>query len=92
MFVHQVLFQIKAKDVPLYVQDCKIWKREASKHPGYLGCHTLKRTNQKGQYAASYLWKSEVDCGRFMKKHHDRLVRLSRCPVKVLGYYDFKTV
>ena len=92
MFIHKVLFKIKKKDVPAYLRDCRLWKREAAKHPGYLDCRTLARTNESGQYASFYVWKTEAFHKRFMKKHHDRLVALSKCPVKVLGYYNFKTI
>ena len=92
MFIHKVLFKIKKKYVSVYIKDCKVWKKEAKKHPGFLGCHTLSRTNQKDQYAALYLWKTENDHSRFMKKQHDRLVSVSRCPVEVIGYYNFKTI
>ena len=91
MFIHQVLFKIKRKDVPVYVKDCKLWAKEAAKHPGFLGYHTLLRTNEKDQYASCYRWKKESFHSRFMKKHHDRLVSLSKCSVKVLGHYDFRT-
>ena len=92
MFIHKVLFKIKKKDVPVYLRDCKLWGKEARKHSGFLGCHALLRVGEKDQYAALYLWKAEIQHSRFMKKHHDRLVSLSRCPVKVLGYYNFKTI
>ena len=92
MFTHMVLFKIKKSDVPVYLRDCRIWESEASKHPGFLGYDTLTRTNEKDQYASCYHWKSQANHERFMKRHHDRLVGLSRCPVQVLGYYNFKTV
>ena len=89
MFIHMVLFEIKKSKVSVYRADCRIWKAEAERHPGFIACHTLFRTNQKGHYASMYVWKTEKDHTRFMKKHHDRLVSLSGCPVKVLGYYNF---
>ena len=92
MFIHKVLFKIKKKDVSVYVRDCKMWAKEAAKHPGFLGCHTLLRTNEKDQYASLYLWKAENHHNRFMGKHHDRLVSLSKCPVSVVGYFNFKTI
>ena len=92
MFIHKVLFEIKKKDVPAYLRDCKIWGKEARKHAGLIGFYALVRTNQKNQYASLVLWKAESHNSRFMKKHHDRLVSLSRCPVKVLGYYNFKVI
>lgn len=92
MFIHCVLFRIRKKNVPVYKRDCRLWGREAAAHAGFLGYHTLARTNERHQYASFYMWKSESHHRRFMKKHHDRLVSLSRCPVQVLGYYNFKTV
>ena len=89
MFIHMVLFKIRRKDVPVYAADCKLWAKEASRHRGFVGSRTLLRTNEPNQYASFYEWKSEKDHHRFMKKHHDRLVSLSHCPVKVLGYYNF---
>ena len=92
MFTHWVLFGIRKKDVPVYKVDCRIWAREARRHAGFLGCHTLMRTDHRGQYASCYLWKSERHHRHFMDKHHDRLVSLSKCPVKVIGYFNFKTL
>ncbi len=89
MFIHLVLFRIRKKNVPIYRKDCKIWEKEARRHPGFLGLHSLVRTNQKGQYATCFFWKAEKSNRQFMKKHHDRLVSLSHCPVEVLGYYNF---
>lgn len=92
MFVHMVLFKIRKSDVPTYRADCRMWSRQARCHRGYLDSRTLRRTNEKGQYASFYVWKTKKDHSRFMKRHHDRLVSLSKCPVKVLGYYDFETL
>lgn len=86
-----VLFRICGRDLSVYKRDVRIWKREASRHPGYLDCRPLFRTNEKNQCATWFVWRSESFHKRFMKKHHDRLVSLSKCPVKVLGYYNFKT-
>lgn len=91
MFVHTVLFKIQKKNVPTYVRDCRMWAREAKKAKGFLGYQTLFRTNERDHYASCYVWKTEKDHHRFMNKHHDRLVGLSKCPVKVLGYYNFRT-
>ena len=91
MFTHMVLFKINKKNVPVYIKDCRLWASEARKHPGFIGYTTLFRTNEKDQYASCYTWKSESFHTRFMKKHHDRLVALSHCPVEVLGYYNFRT-
>ena len=68
-----------------------MWAGEAAGHKGFLGYKTLYRTNEKGQYASFYMWKSEKDHRLFMKKWHDRLVSLSQCPVEVVGYYNFST-
>lgn len=91
MFIHMVLFKIQKKNVPTYVKDCRLWEKEAARQPGFLGYHTLFRTNTKGHYASMYLWKTQGQHRRFMKKHHDRLVLLSQCPVEVVGYYNFRT-
>ncbi len=91
MFIHLVLFKIKAENVSVYTKDCKLWEREAKHQKGFLGYKTLFRTNARGHYASFYMWKVEKDHTRFMNKHHDRLVFLSRCPVEVLGYYNFST-
>lgn len=69
-----------------------MWAKEAAKHAGFLGYHTLLRTNEKDQYASFYQWKREVFHTRFMKKHHDRLVSLSKCPVTVVGYFNYQTL
>ena len=92
VFIHLVLFGIRKKDVAQYKADCKIWEKEARRHTGFLGYQTLLRTHQPSQYASFYQWKNEKYHKRFMQKHHDRLVSLSRCPVDVIGYYNFKTL
>ncbi len=86
-----MLFKIRKKNVPVYKTDCRLWAKEAARHKGFLGYKTLARMNEKDQYASFYMWKRREDHERFMKKHHDRLVSLSRCPVEVFGYYNFKT-
>ena len=86
-----VLFRIQKRNLPVYTADCKIWHKEAKRHAGFLDYRTLFRVNEKDQYASFYVWKNKSAHDRFMKKHHDRLVALSRCPVKVLGYYNFTT-
>ena len=91
MFIHMVLFKIKRKNVPVYVKDCRLWEKEAKRQRGFLDYRTLFRTNEKDHYASFYVWKTERDHHRFMKKHHDRLVSLSKCPVEVMGYYNFVT-
>ena len=89
MFIHMVLFRIKKKNISVYLRDCRLWAREAKKHSGFVGYKTLFRTNEKDQYASFYMWKNEAAHRLFMKKHHDRLVTLSHCPVEVVGYYNF---
>ena len=91
MFIHMVLFKIQKRRVPVYLKDCLLWAKEAKRHPGFLDYRTLFRVNEKGQYASFYVWKNKANHDRFMKKHHDRLVSLSKCPVKVVGYYNFNT-
>jgi hypothetical protein len=86
-----VLFRIRKRDVPVYEKDCRMWAREAARHPGFVEYKTLYRVNEKDQYASFYGWKARRFHDRFMKKHHDRLVALSKCPVTVLGYYNFET-
>jgi heme-degrading monooxygenase HmoA len=92
MFTHQVLFRIQKKNVPTYIADCAMWGREAKKHPGFIAYGTLQRTNEKDQYASFYTWKSEKYHAAFMKKQHDLLVSKSKCPVEVIGYFNYKTV
>ena len=101
MFIHMVLFKIQKRRVPVYLKDCLLWAKEAKRHPWFLDYRTLFRVNpaparkggvnEKGQYASFYVWKNKANHDRFMKKHHDRLVSLSKCPVKVVGYYNFNT-
>ncbi len=91
MFIHLVLFKIKRKNVPAYVADCKLWEKEAARQTGFIGYHTFFRTNERGHYASFYIWKDEKYHKRFMSRHHDRLVGLSKCPVEVVGYYNFKS-
>lgn len=92
MYIHKVLFKIAAKHVPTYKRDCRLWHREASKHPGFMGYRTLVRVGRKGEYASLYIWKSRQHHVRFMKKHHDRLVSLSQCPVRVVDYFDYSSI
>lgn len=92
MFIHKVVFRIAAKHVPAYRRDCRLWLREASKHPGFVRGVTLERVDRKGQYASLYIWKSRADHDRFMKKHHDRLVALSKCPVRVVDYFNYASI
>jgi heme-degrading monooxygenase HmoA len=66
-----------------------LWAEAAAKAAGFVDYNTLRRVDHKDQYASSYAWRSRRDHERFMKKHHDRLVSLSKCPVEVIGYFNF---
>ncbi len=90
MFIHMVLFRIRPRHVRQYRIDCRMWGKEAARHRGFIGWHTLTRVDHKGQYASFYMWRRRADHARFMRRHHDRLVGLSKCPVEVLGYYNLR--
>lgn len=92
MFTHAVLFEIKPKFVKAYIDDCKMWSGEARKAAGFIRYRTLKRVNQKNQYASVYYWEDKRSHFKFMKKNHDDLVKKSKAKVKVLGYYNFSTI
>jgi heme-degrading monooxygenase HmoA len=92
MFIHVVVFKILKKDVRQYMTDCRLWEREARKYPGFEACYTLKRDGEDDQYASYYAWRTRRDHDRFMKKNHDRLVSLSKCPVEVVGYFNFSPI
>lgn len=92
MFIHKVLFKIAAKHVPIYKRDCLLWQREAAKHAGFVGYKTLVRMDRKGEYASLYFWKNRAAHERFMKKQHDRLVSLSKCPVQVVDYFNYRSI
>lgn len=92
MFIHAVLFEISPKEVPAYRKDCRIWAGYAKKAKGFIGYFTMQRMNFRGQYASIYEWRSKRDHERFMKKNHDWLVSKSKAKVKVIGYYNLKSI
>jgi len=92
MFIHVVLFEIKLKEVSDYRKDSKMWARYAKKYGGFISYHTMKRVDSRNQYASVYVWKTKQDHDRFMKKFHDWLVSKSKAQVKVLGYYNLKSI
>jgi hypothetical protein len=92
MFIHAVLFEIDSREVPLYRKDSIMWANYAKKDKGFLGYVTVKRLNAQNQYASVYKWKAKADHDRFMKKLHDWLVSKSKAKVKVLGYYNVKSI
>jgi hypothetical protein len=92
MFIHTVLFEINAREVADYRKDSKMWARYAKKARGFVAYFTMKRFGYKNQYASVYEWQSKSDHDRFMKKFHDWLVSRSKARVKVLGYYNLKTI
>jgi hypothetical protein len=92
MFAHTVLFEVKPKEVKKYRRDSLMWARYALKAKGFVNYRTVKRVDHKNQYASVYQWKSRQDHSRFMAKMHDWLVSKSKAKVKVLGYYNLKTV
>lgn len=92
MFIHSVLFEIKPKEAAQYRRDSKMWAGYAKKTRGFVAYHTMKRFDSVNQYASVYEWKSKADHGRFMGKYHDWLVAKSKAKVKVLGYYNLKSI
>jgi heme-degrading monooxygenase HmoA len=92
MFIHAVLFEIEPKEVTKYRRDSLMWARYAKKAKGFVAYRTLKRFDDKNQYASVYEWRSEADHSRFMQKFHDRLVTKSSARVKVLGYYNLEAI
>jgi len=92
MFIHTVLFQINPKEVAKYRKDSLIWARHAKKSPGFLAYRTMKRYGYKDQYASVYKWEKKTHHDNFMRKYHNWLVSKSSAKVKVLGYYNFKTI
>ena len=90
MFIHGVLFVVNPKEVVKYRKDSLMWARHAQKSSGFLDYRTLKRYGHKDQYVSVYQWVKKIDHDRFMRKHHDWLVRKSKAKVKVLDYYNFK--
>ncbi len=92
MFIHSVLFEIEPKEVKDYRKDSLMWAGYAKKAEGFIEYRTVKRVDHKNQYASVYKWKSKKDHDRFMKKFHDWLVAKSKAKVKVLGYYNLKSI
>ena len=92
MFIHSVLFEVEPKEVAKYRKDSLMWARFARKAKGFVAYHTMKRFDYKNQYASVYEWKTKQDHDRFMGKFHDWLVAKSKACVKVLGYYNLKSI
>lgn len=92
MFIHTVLFEVAPGEVRDYRQDSKLWASYAIRAKGFIAYFTMKRSGFKNQYASVYEWRSEKDHDRFMDKFHERLVSQSQAKVKVLGYYQLKTI
>lgn len=92
MFIHTVLFEIKPKEVLQYRKDSKMWASHAKKARGFVAYFTMRRFGYKNQYASVYEWKSKAGHDRFMNKFHEYLVGKSKARVKVLGYYNLKTI
>ncbi|OGX31914.1 MAG: hypothetical protein A3D27_02245 [Omnitrophica WOR_2 bacterium RIFCSPHIGHO2_02_FULL_46_37] len=92
MFIHAVLFEISPKEVNVYRKDCRMWAGYAGKAKGFLGYFTMQRADFKNQYFSVYEWETRQGHQRFMKRYHDWLVSKSRAKVKVLGYYNLKSI
>jgi heme-degrading monooxygenase HmoA len=69
-----------------------MWARHARKASGFISYHTMQRDDHPNHYASVYEWKTRRDHDRFMGKYHDWLVSQSRARVKVLGYYNLKSI
>jgi len=91
-FIHMVLFEIKPREVPFYLKDCKMWAGYAKKARGFVRYLTVRRVPFKNQFASVYVWRRKHAHDNFMHKLHDFLVRKSVAKVKVLGYYNLKTI
>ena len=92
MFIHSVLFEIAPKEQAKYRRDCRMWAGYARKAKGFIRYLTVQRLDHKNQFASVYEWKAKNSHDGFMKKHHDWLVGKSKAKVKVLGYYNLKTI
>ncbi|MBU1125154.1 MAG: hypothetical protein KKC84_03935 [Candidatus Omnitrophica bacterium] len=92
MFVHAVHFQVLPKEVAKYRKDSLMWAAHAEKASGFVSYSTFKRQGFKNHYISCYIWKAMKEHDRFMKKHHDWLVAQSKAKVKVLGYYNLKSL
>ena len=92
MFTHLVLFEIALRELADYHKDCRMWASYARKAGGFIRYLTVKRVDHKNQYASVNEWKTKQAHDRFMNKFHDWLVSKSKAKVKVLGYYNLKSV
>ena len=92
MFIHSVLFEIEPKEVSKYRRDSKMWAGFARKSKGFIAYNTMKRFGYENQYASVYEWGSKQDHDRFMDKFHDWLVSKSSARVKVLWYFNLKSI
>jgi len=92
MFIHSVLFEIKPREVAIYRKDSLMWAGFARKAKGFKAYNTMKRLGFENQYASVYEWNTKTDHDRFMSKFHDFLVSKSKARVKVLGYFNLKSV
>jgi heme-degrading monooxygenase HmoA len=92
MFIHAVLFEIAPLEQAKYHRDNRLWAAYAKRRKGFLHYQTLKRLDQKNQYASVYAWKSKKDHDQFMDKFHDWLVTRSKAKVRVRDYYNFRVV
>ena len=69
-----------------------MWAGYARKAKGFLAYFTMKRADFKNQLLSVYEWKSRQEHERFMRQYHDWLVSKSKAKVKVLGYYNLKSI
>lgn len=92
MFIHAVLFEIKPKEVAKYRCDSLIWASFTKKAKGFISYNTMKRYGYPGQYISVYQWQGKINHDRFMRKYHDWLVGKSKAKVKVLGYFNLKSI
>jgi hypothetical protein len=92
MFIHVVLFVVKPGELAKYRKDSLMWARHARKTHGLLSYRTMRRLGFKDQYASVYHWAKKSDHDGFMRKYHDWLVSKSHAKVKVVDYYNLKTV
>ncbi|MCK9572352.1 MAG: hypothetical protein M0Q96_03640 [Candidatus Omnitrophica bacterium] len=92
MFIHAVLFEVKPSQVAKYRRDSLMWARYTKKAKGFISYRTMKRYAYPGQYLSVYQWQAKLEHDRFMRKYHDWLVGKSAAKVKVLGYFNFKSI
>lgn len=69
-----------------------MWAGYARRIKGFLGYFTMKRADFKNQLLSVYEWETKQAHKRFMRKYHDWLVSKSKAKVKVLGYYNLKSI